>query len=83
MRALEGDSSLEDLNDGTRPGHSSVYGVGSNATTEYSASSYQADMEKFRKLALGSQEFTSGEMGGTSSGDSRELRIPAGIPNKP
>lgn len=73
MRALEGDSSLEDLQDGVRPGQSTIFGT-SPGSTEYSSSTYSADMRKFRQVALGSQEF-SGEYGG-SSGDSREQARP-------
>ncbi|XP_031255087.1 proline-rich receptor-like protein kinase PERK4 [Pistacia vera] len=57
VRALEGDSSLEDLHDGVKPGQSSVFGA-SMGSTEYSSSSYSADMKKFRQVALGSQEFS-------------------------
>lgn len=42
-------------------------------STEYSSSSYFADMKKFRQLALGSQEF-SFEYGG-SSADYRNGRV--------
>ncbi|XP_044469297.1 proline-rich receptor-like protein kinase PERK4 [Mangifera indica] len=73
VRALEGDSSLEDLQDGVRPGQSTIFGA-SPGSTEYSSSTYSADMRKFRQVALGSQEF-SGEYGG-SSGDSREQARP-------
>lgn len=69
VRALEGDSSLEDLNEGVRPGQSSMYGSGSS---DYSQSSYNADMKKFRQMALSSQEFPSSEYG-ASSGESREM----------
>ncbi|KAK1586767.1 hypothetical protein Q3G72_005950 [Acer saccharum] len=72
VRALEGDSSLEDLNEGVKPGQSSIYG--SNTTSDYSQSSYNADMKKFRQMALGSQDFPSSEFAGSSSGDSHELR---------
>lgn len=73
MRALEGDSSLDDLNDGVRPGQSSAFSA-SNTSTEYSATSYNADMKKFRQLALGSQDFASSDYGGSS--DSREIPTP-------
>ncbi|CAN1241051.1 Proline-rich receptor-like protein kinase PERK1 [Linum perenne] len=46
VRALEGDVSLADLNEGMRPGDSS----------DYDTSQYNEDMRKFRKMALGSQE---------------------------
>ncbi|PKA67189.1 Proline-rich receptor-like protein kinase PERK1 [Apostasia shenzhenica] len=54
VRALEGDASLEHLNEGVKPGHSSVYG--SYGSSDYDAMQYNEDMKKFRKMALGSQE---------------------------
>lgn len=80
MRALEGDVSLEDLNEGVKPGQSSVYS--STGSSDYDTSSYNADMKKFRKMALTSQEYASSEYGATSeyglnpsssSSDSREM----------
>ncbi|KAE8662868.1 Proline-rich receptor-like protein kinase PERK7 [Hibiscus syriacus] len=56
MRTLEGNSSLDDLNEGVKPGHSTVYAFG--GTTDYSKSSYQADMKKFRELAFASQDMS-------------------------
>ncbi|PPS13138.1 hypothetical protein GOBAR_AA07504 [Gossypium barbadense] len=56
VRTLEGNSSLDDLNEGVKPGHSSVYALG--GTTDYSKSSYDADMKKFRELALSSQDMS-------------------------
>lgn len=55
VRALEGEVSLSDLNEGITPGHSTVYG--SNASSDYDTSQYNEDMKKFRKMALGSQEY--------------------------
>ncbi|KAK2657226.1 hypothetical protein Ddye_010278 [Dipteronia dyeriana] len=72
VRALEGDSSLEDLNEGVKPGQSSIYN--STTSSDYSQSSYNADMKKFRQMALGSQEFPSSESAGSSTSDSHELR---------
>ncbi|XP_070030563.1 proline-rich receptor-like protein kinase PERK1 [Nicotiana sylvestris] len=57
VRALEGDMSLSDLNEGIRPGHSTVYS--SYGSSDYDASQYSDDMKKFRKLALASQEYGS------------------------
>jgi hypothetical protein len=68
---LEGDVSLDDLNEGTKPGQSSVYGS-NNGSSDYDNNAYNADMKKFRKMALSSQEFASNEFG-TSSGESREM----------
>ncbi|XP_076953995.1 proline-rich receptor-like protein kinase PERK15 [Bidens hawaiensis] len=57
VRALEGDMSLSDLDDGIKPGHSSVY----NGSSDYDTSQYNEDMAKFRKMALGTQEYASSE----------------------
>ncbi|KAB5556876.1 hypothetical protein DKX38_007785 [Salix brachista] len=68
VRALEGDVLLDDLNEGTKPGQSSIFS-GSNGSSDYDASSYNADMKRFRQVALNSQEFGSSEHG-TSSNES-------------
>ncbi|KAL8208728.1 hypothetical protein R6Q57_008140 [Mikania cordata] len=57
VRALEGDVSLADLDDGIKPGHSSVY----NGSSDYDTAQYNEDMIKFRKMALGTQEYASSE----------------------
>ncbi|EEF48251.1 proline-rich receptor-like protein kinase PERK1 [Ricinus communis] len=65
VRALEGDVALSDLNEGIRPGHSSLYSYGSS---DYDTSQYNEDMKKFRKMALGSQEYgASSEYSGPTS----------------
>ncbi|XP_039010282.1 proline-rich receptor-like protein kinase PERK4 [Hibiscus syriacus] len=69
VRILEGDCSLDDLNEGTKPGQSTIFG----ASGEYSSSAYNADMQRFRQLALGSQEFSSSEYGTSSGENSREV----------
>ncbi|XP_068656559.1 proline-rich receptor-like protein kinase PERK4 [Aristolochia californica] len=51
VRALEGDVSMEDLNEGVRPGQSSMFSSGSS---DYDTTSYNADLKKMRKMALGS-----------------------------
>ncbi|XP_075474153.1 proline-rich receptor-like protein kinase PERK15 [Primulina tabacum] len=57
VRALEGDVSLEDLNEGVRPGHSRMFG--SNGGSEYDTGSY-TDLRRFKKVdGMSSQEFTS------------------------
>ncbi|KAE8718500.1 Proline-rich receptor-like protein kinase PERK5 [Hibiscus syriacus] len=56
VRTLEGNSSLDDLNEGVKPGHSTVYAFG--GTTDYSKSSYEADMKKFKELAFASQDMS-------------------------
>ncbi|KAB1226167.1 Proline-rich receptor-like protein kinase PERK4 [Morella rubra] len=71
VRALEGDMSLlEDLNEGVKPGQNPVYS--SNGSSDYDTSAYNVDLKKFRKMALSSQEFASGEYG-SSSNESREM----------
>ncbi|GAB2268269.1 Proline-rich receptor-like protein kinase perk1, partial [Dionaea muscipula] len=65
VRALEGDVSLSDLNEGIRPGHSTMYG--SYGSSDYDSSQYKEDMKRFRKTALVSQEQGSSEYGGTTS----------------
>ncbi|XP_038699809.1 proline-rich receptor-like protein kinase PERK1 [Tripterygium wilfordii] len=55
VRALEGDVSLSDLNEGIKPGHSTVYS--SHGSSDYDTSQYKEDMKKFRKMALGTQEY--------------------------
>ncbi|KAK1417320.1 hypothetical protein QVD17_26447 [Tagetes erecta] len=59
VRALEGDVSLSDLNEGIRPGYSSAYG--SHGSSDYDAGPYNEDMAKFRKMSLGTQEYGSSE----------------------
>ncbi|XP_028788487.1 proline-rich receptor-like protein kinase PERK1 [Neltuma alba] len=51
VRALEGDVSLADLNEGIKPGHSSVYS--SHGSSDYDTVQYKEDMKKFRKMAFG------------------------------
>ncbi|KAK8550261.1 hypothetical protein V6N12_038979 [Hibiscus sabdariffa] len=55
VRALEGDASLSDLNEGIRPGQSGMYS--SYGSSDYDTSQYNEDMKKFRKMALGTQEY--------------------------
>ncbi|KAK6149330.1 hypothetical protein DH2020_016855 [Rehmannia glutinosa] len=57
VRALEGDVSLSDLNEGITPGHSSAYS--SYGSSDYDTNQYNEDMKKFRKMALASQEYGS------------------------
>ncbi|KAL8223371.1 hypothetical protein R6Q57_018846 [Mikania cordata] len=59
VRALEGDVSLSDLNEGIRPGQSSAFG--SHGSSDYDTAQYNEDMVKFRKMALGTQEYASSE----------------------
>lgn len=65
VRALEGNISLEDLNEGSAPGHSRVFG--SFESSSYDSVQYSEDMKNFRKLALESQEQGISEYSGPSS----------------
>ncbi|TKY55810.1 Proline-rich receptor protein kinase PERK4 [Spatholobus suberectus] len=57
VRALEGDVSLADLKDGMKlAGNSSAYT--SSGSSEYDTMQYNADMMKFRKAIMSSQEFS-------------------------
>ena len=57
--------SLDDLNEGITPGHSTVfYSYGSS---DYNTTQYKEDMKKFRKMALESQELSSSEYSGLTS----------------
>ncbi|KAK1323519.1 Proline-rich receptor-like protein kinase PERK5 [Acorus calamus] len=63
VRALEGDVSLEDLNEGVKT--RGMY-FGSNMSSDNELSSYDSEMKKFRKVTLTSQEYNSSEYGATS-----------------
>ncbi|KAJ6853933.1 uncharacterized protein M6B38_100155 [Iris pallida] len=65
VRALEGDVSLEDLNEGIKPGHSTHYS--SYSSSDYDANQYNEDMKKFRKMALTSRDYTSSEYSAPTS----------------
>ncbi|KAB2072315.1 hypothetical protein ES319_A07G007300v1 [Gossypium barbadense] len=56
VRALEGESSLSDLNEGMRPGQSNVYSS-YGGSSDYDASHYNEDMKRLRRAALGSLEY--------------------------
>lgn len=71
VRALEGDVSLEDLKDGMKLGGNgngnssaaSSYTSSSLSSEQYDTMQYNADMIKFRKAIMESQEFAdSGEL---------------------
>ena len=66
VRALDGDSSLEDLNEGVKPGQSTVFNP-TGGSEVYDTRAYNADMLKFKKMVMASGEFTSGEYGTDSS----------------
>lgn len=83
VRALEGDASLDDLNEGMKHS-SSTDAVNSSGSSEFDGT-YNSDMKRFRKHPnnLTSGEFTSSEHGNTteftkpsparSVGDSQEF----------
>ncbi|KAL3527092.1 hypothetical protein ACH5RR_011748 [Cinchona calisaya] len=84
VHALEGDSSLEDLNEGGKQKMNGAFGLqsGNIESQAYNTGMYNADMNKFRKMVMDSQEYNSSEFGATSeyglnpsssSSDSREF----------
>ncbi|KAL6874670.1 hypothetical protein ACP4OV_013335 [Aristida adscensionis] len=64
VRALEGDVSLDDLNEGVRPGHSRF--MGSYSSSDYDTNQYNEDLKKFKKMALGSSGLQSSQQTPTS-----------------
>ncbi|KAL0343304.1 UNVERIFIED_CONTAM: Proline-rich receptor-like protein kinase PERK5 [Sesamum angustifolium] len=72
VRALEGDSSLEDLNEGGKAAQSTLASTNSNVTKSavtheiYDTGAYNADMMRFRQMIMPSQEYNSSEYGATS-----------------
>ncbi|OEL34583.1 Proline-rich receptor-like protein kinase PERK1, partial [Dichanthelium oligosanthes] len=65
VRALEGDVSLEDLNEGVRPGHSRFFG--SYSSSDYDSGQYNEDMKKFRKMAFNNNNYTSSQYSAPTS----------------
>ncbi|WVZ61837.1 hypothetical protein U9M48_011649 [Paspalum notatum var. saurae] len=63
VMALQGDLPLEELSDGVRPGHGgaafSSSSGGSGSGSEYGSGSYTAQMERIRRAALPSPEYSS------------------------
>lgn len=51
---------LDDMHQGIKPGHSTMYNS-SVESSDYDSAMYREDMNKFRKLALTSQEYGSSE----------------------
>ncbi|XVF86613.1 hypothetical protein PTKIN_Ptkin18bG0056400 [Pterospermum kingtungense] len=66
VRALEGNMSLDDLNEGYTPGHSSFFGS-YGSSSDYSTTQYKEDLKKFKKMALETQELVSSEYSGNTS----------------
>ncbi|XP_059640723.1 proline-rich receptor-like protein kinase PERK1 isoform X2 [Cornus florida] len=65
VRALEGNMSLDELNEGIRPGHSTVYGY--HGSSDYDSAQYKEDLKKFRQMALESQQLNASEVSGPTS----------------
>lgn len=59
VRALEGNSSLEDLNDNKPSKVPSFAASNATPTQSYDTGMYNADMMKFRKMIMPTQEFSS------------------------
>jgi hypothetical protein len=62
---LEGDVSLEDLNEGVRPGHSRFFG--SYSSSDYDSGQYNEDMKKFKKMAFTTNDYTSSQYSAPTS----------------
>ncbi|KAL2531533.1 Proline-rich receptor-like protein kinase PERK5 [Abeliophyllum distichum] len=91
VRALDGDSSLDDLSEGVKPAQSTPQARG-GSTDMYDTRAYNADMVKFRKMVISNQDTASSEYGATSeyglnpsssSSDSRELNDSGAHKQKP
>lgn len=65
VRALEGDVSLEYLNESIRPGHSRLYS--SYGSSGSDSGRYNEVMKKFRKMKLTAQEYASSEYNAPTS----------------
>ncbi|RWW15216.1 hypothetical protein BHE74_00001918 [Ensete ventricosum] len=62
VRALEGDVSLEILNEGSKRGQSTTF----SSSSDYDASLYSSNMRHFRTAALESNAYSNGYSGATS-----------------
>ncbi|KAL7141759.1 hypothetical protein ABFS83_08G075300 [Erythranthe nasuta] len=67
VRALDGDSSLEDLNEGVKPGQSQAYNPANTNRDIYDTGAYNADLMKFRQMVMSTQEVNSTDYGATTS----------------
>ncbi|KAK8938292.1 Proline-rich receptor-like protein kinase PERK1 [Platanthera guangdongensis] len=61
-RALEGDSSLDDLNEGVRPGQSILF----TSSSDYDSGSYASNMSRLRKTVFESNDLSQEYSGRTS-----------------
>lgn len=80
VRALDGNISLDDLNEGNTPGHSRAFS--SFESSGYDTGQYNEDLKKFRKLAL---EQETSEYSGPSSdyGQHQSASSSSGLQNAP
>ncbi|RLN41025.1 proline-rich receptor-like protein kinase PERK4 [Panicum miliaceum] len=63
VRALEGDMSLEDLNEGVRPGQSMTFGTAASASSykaDRAPGRYTSDMERIRQATMAIPEYGGG-----------------------
>ncbi|KAL5209210.1 hypothetical protein ABZP36_004833 [Zizania latifolia] len=74
VRALEGDASLDDLNEGVKPGQSMMFSSGSEY---YDSGNYASNISKFRKMALESSIEDSSEYSHYTSQSSADSGEPA------
>ncbi|XP_065854991.1 putative proline-rich receptor-like protein kinase PERK6 [Euphorbia lathyris] len=65
VRALEGDATLDQLEDGVKAGHTSTFST-TSGSSDNENSTYSADMKQFRKVVMDSSEYPSSEYGHTS-----------------
>ncbi|URE01886.1 STYKc [Musa troglodytarum] len=70
VRALEGDVSLEDLNEGVRPGQSALFSSGS----DYESSPYTSNANRVGRVVVASSEYSAEYSGPSSGGLSGEMR---------
>ncbi|KAG6532791.1 hypothetical protein ZIOFF_006644 [Zingiber officinale] len=62
VRALEGDVSLDDLNEGVKPGQSSMF---SGSGSDMDSNSYSTNIRRFREIALGGNDGYSNDYNST------------------
>lgn len=65
VQALEGNISLEELNEGIRPGHSTIYDA--YGSTDFDSAQYKEDLKKFKKMVLECEEQNFSECSGPTS----------------
>lgn len=58
MKALQGDMPLEELNNGVRHGQNAKLTSTSGSGSEYGSGSYTAQMERIRRAAMPSPEYS-------------------------